>query len=158
MLSRTLDGHLVIVDGVRPTGLCGLIEDEWVTKVFHHAMFDLRFMAHAWWVAPTSIQCTKVAAKLADPDGEHSLQALVRRHLGIELDKSQRMSDWMTASLSAEQQAYAVADVLHLPHLVELQQKDLRALGMWSLASRCFAHLPTRVELEVRGISDPYTY
>src|SRR3990172_3087677 len=48
------DGVVYIVqvrDDSQPN-LRKLLEDEQVLKIFHHAMFDLRFMVHHWKVTP----------------------------------------------------------------------------------------------------------
>src|SRR2546426_7683042 len=60
-----------------PARLGSVLEDHAVRKVFHHAMFDLRFMTHYWGTAPRNIACTKIASKLLDPDGknDHSLKS-----------------------------------------------------------------------------------
>lgn len=64
---------------VRPTHLLELLEDPGVTKVFHYAPFDLRFLGSTWGVRTNRVFCTKAASKLLDPHaaaGAHSLGAL----------------------------------------------------------------------------------
>jgi len=143
-----------------PANLAALLQDNSVQKVFHHAMFDLRFLCYHWGVAAQNIACTKIAAKLLDPaktEG-HSLSSLVREYLGVTLDKSSRKSDWLTWGLSPEQWKYAGNDVKYLHDLLqtllgELEKKDRR-----DLALRCFAHIPTQVQLEIQGFRDVYGY
>jgi ribonuclease D len=143
-----------------PANLAALLQDNSVQKVFHHAMFDLRFLCYHWGVAAQNISCTKIAAKLLNPaktEG-HSLSSLVREYLGVTLDKSSRKSDWLTWGLSPEQWKYAGNDVKYLHDLLhtllmELEKKDRR-----DLALRCFAHIPTQVQLEIQGFRDVYGY
>lgn len=144
----------------RPLRLAKLLESPQVLKVFHHAMFDLRFMRFSWSVAAQRVACTKVASKILDPGGEigHSLSDLVRHYLGVELDKNEQVSDWRAPHLSARQVAYAAGDVLHLPPLLYAVLSDLRQRELESLALQCFHHVPSRVELEVRGLGDVFTY
>lgn len=154
-------GTVVLVQhlGDEPKLLKQLLESTATPKVLHHAMFDLRFMASAWGAAPANVRCTKIAAKLLGvPKPEQSLAPLVRRYLGVALDKAQQVSDWGVAELSKEQIDYAVGDVCYLDELLEGLRADLEREGRWGLAEGCFAHLPTRVALDVRGFDDLFVY
>ena len=143
-----------------PQNLCSLLADANVTKVFHHAMFDLRFMAHHWSVRPQNIACTKIASKLLFPGEpeEQTLQRLLSSILGIQIDKTERMSNWFAAAYSSAQLAYAAADVIHLADLLDVLVADLAAKGLLELAEHCFEHIPTRVELETGGFGDVFQY
>lgn len=131
-----------------------------VTKLFHHAMFDMRFIRKRWACKMTSVECTKVAAKLLWPNEpeRQSLKALTAELLGIRLDKEQQLSDWTAAHLSRQQIEYAANDVLHLTELRSALSGMLEEQGLSELARSCWSHLPTRVELEIRGIPDPFAY
>jgi len=152
--------YMIRVNGNVAHHLRAVIEDESIRKILHHAMFDLRFLAHHWGVVPANIACTKIASKLAEPDApctEHSLAPLLHRHLGVELDKSQQTSEW-TGELSAEQVRYAADDVRYLLPLYDLLDEKLRREGRRDLRDRCYAHLPTQVELEIGGFPDVFAY
>jgi ribonuclease D len=148
--------------GSAPQRLISLLENLKVAKVFHHAPFDLRFMAHEWGSRPESVKCTKVASKLADPEAPnetHSLQSLVARYLGVELDKGPvRTGDWTVPTLSGEQIQYAAADVIHLPTLLRQLQARLGQLDRARLYDRCCEFLPARATLEVGGYPDVFAY
>jgi ribonuclease D len=137
-----------------------LLQDPDVCKIFHHAMFDLRFLAAHWSVRATNIVCTKIAAKLLFPNDASAqrLQALTARFLGITLDKTQQKSDWSAAAYDPAQIEYALNDVRHLPSLYDAMTRSLVAAGLLQLAECCYAHIPTRIELELRGFGDVYTY
>jgi ribonuclease D len=144
-------------DRTYPRALVKLFEDERVTKVFHHAMFDLRFLRHEWCVRARNVVCTKVMSKLLDPSGdhrEHSLAPLVQRHLGVLLDKSMQTSDWSSEELSQEQLRYAVRDVLYLVDLAMIEFKMVSDAGLSDLATGTFEFLPTRVEMMELGVPD----
>jgi ribonuclease D len=145
-----------------PRLLIAILEDPGVEKVFHHAPFDLRFMVHAWGIHPQSIRCTKVASKLLAPQApneQHSLQALLQRHLGVRVGKgSVRTSDWAAARLSAEQIQYAVEDVVHLSSLLRKLQQQMRAANLVDLYDACCAFLPARAQLELGGFPDVFAY
>jgi len=131
-----------------------------VKKIFHHAMFDLRFMVYRWHVVPETIACTKIAAKILDRENteSHSLKALAERYLGVVLDKTEQTSDWLAVHLSRDQLVYAARDVIYLPALLDTLEQELRNRDLLSLAHSCFAHVATRVQLDVLGYGDIYTY
>ena len=143
----------------RPERLIALMEDGSVRKLFHHAMFDLRFLAHKWRCDAANVACTKIGSKLLDRGAaSHSLTHLLSRFLGIELDKHEQKSDWFRATLSAEQIKYAIGDVIYLPRLMDVLLAQLTTAGLRDYAERCFAHIPTQVWLEVEGYSGVYEY
>ncbi|WP_280911787.1 hypothetical protein [Streptomyces sp. SAI-208] len=145
----------------RPPLLAKLLESSDVVKVFHHAPFDLSFMVQKWAVAPRSIACTKIAAKIiapqADP-GEYSLKYLMERHFNLRLNKEMRFSDWMSPSLTAEQLQYAVGDVRKLLDLYDLLRDSLESIGRSRLYKECCEFLPTHVQLKLLGCPDPFKY
>jgi ribonuclease D len=153
---------VVSVSAEKPAGLAALLANPAVEKVFHHAPFDLRFMAAAWHVRPASIRCTKVASKLLEPDAPneaHSLQQLVSRYLGISLSKGAvRTSNWTAANLTAEQLEYAAADVRHLLVLLDVLERAIGAADLTRLYDDCCAYLPARVDLELGGYPDVFAY
>lgn len=154
-------GNVVLVRHLdpRPRLLQRLLEDQEIPKLFHHAMFDLRFLATAWRAHPRNVACTKLAAKLLRiPHADQSLAPLLNRYLGIQLDKAQQVSNWIDDSLSDAQLQYAAGDVCYLEPLMACLRKDLDTEGLTDLADACFAHLPTRVALEVQGFEDVFVY
>jgi ribonuclease D len=144
----------------RPRNLAALLRNSRIQKVFHHAMFDLRFMCYHWGVPAANIACTKIASKLLNPSQSHghSLANLVQHYFGKTIDKSSRKSDWLTWALTQKQLAYAGDDVVYLFDLLEKLMAELESRKLTSLAERCFGHIPTQVELEIRGYKDIYSY
>lgn len=133
-----------------------------VDKIFHHARFDLRFLQQHLEVEATSVHCTKVLSRIINggtpPPSQHSLKSLVSEHLGIQLDKTQRLSDWSAESLTDEQVMYAANDVQFLPALFDRLYEEAASMGIAHLAEAAFAFLPTRVELDFREVDDPFAY
>lgn len=147
--------------GQVPGRLSRLLASPGVEKVFHHAAFDLRFMAWSWRVQAQRVACTKVLSKIvnpAAPHDQHSLKPLLERYLGVRITKDEQRSDWATSILRAEQVAYAAADVRHLVALFDLMTERAQALGVWELACASFGYLPTRVALDLRESGDVYAY
>lgn len=153
--------EIIQVHGQMPERLRDLLGTERVVKVFHHAAFDLRFMRYHWKVAPRHVACTKVLSKIVRPEvepEEHSLKAAVRHYLGVELDKSERASDWLAEELTPEQLRYAARDVEYLWPLFDRLMHEARGSGVADLAETSFAYLPTRVETDLRGCGDVFSY
>jgi ribonuclease D len=144
-----------------PMNLMRLLATAEVTKVFHYAPFDLRWMSGHWGVSPAAIECTKLASRLLDrteDSAAHSLRHLLQVNLGIEIDKGQRLTNWLSDDLTPAQLAYAAADVDHLLPLLDSLHKQLANDGLLDLYRRCAEFLPTRVQLEVGAWPDVFGY
>ncbi|MHA1280760.1 MAG: ribonuclease D [Candidatus Helarchaeota archaeon] len=151
--------RVVKINQCRPENLCKLLSDNCIKKVFHHATFDLRFMAYKWRVNACNVSCTKIASKLLNPNSKnHSLKSLLQEYLGIYINKNERLSNWLSDELTVEQVTYAARDVMYLiPLLIELEKK-LKAKKLLALEKACFAHIPTRVQLDIGRYGDIYEY
>jgi len=151
---------VVRVGNIPPQKLRSLLSDTSVRKVFHHAMFDLRFMSYHWKVLPQNIACTKIASKLLNVKNKnkHSLKVVLKQYLGVVIDKNERLSNWLVGELTGEQISYAARDVMYLLSLLDVLERELGARGLLEFAHECFAHIPTRVRLDVLGYSDIYSY
>lgn len=153
------DVHIVRIGSQPPQLLKSLLEDRFVTKIFHHGVFDLRFMVHAWSANPRSILDTKIAAKILHPHrDDNGLKSLLNRYLNVDIDKSLRASDWLSDPLSIEQEDYAANDVLYLHQLILILIEELEKKELLDVAEACFEYLPTRVHLDVRGNKDVFLY
>jgi len=143
----------------RPGNLCNLLQNSQIKKVFHHATFDLRFMAYKWEANALNVACTKIASKLLYPKRkDHSLKSLLKEYFGICIDKNERMSNWLSDELTTEQVSYAARDVMYLiPLLMELEKK-LKTKKLLDLSKACFEHIPTRVQLDINKYGDVYQY
>ncbi|NYF21841.1 ribonuclease D [Xanthomonas sp. JAI131] len=158
---QVFNGSLVYV--VRPPfgtpeRLAGLLENPGIKKIFHHAMFDLRFICSNFIVNPKNICCTKVAAKIVDRDIEkHSLSLLLNKYLGVTLDKRLQTSDWVNGELSQAQLDYAARDTIYLRDLL---CKIMEGASEGNLAEiySSFYYIPTRVSLDVAGVGDVFSY
>lgn len=161
-IATTHEIEIVVIRGTStPKYVADLIEDDRITKVFHHAPFDLRFMINQWNLWPASIACTKVASKILEPhleEGEHSLIAVLQRHLGVTISKQEQVSDWLASELSAAQIRYAANDVAHLLPLIELMRDRIRDVHLLPELDASFRYLPTRARLDIRGSGDVFAY
>lgn len=158
-------GHDIVIvkleRDVTPHNLRRLMADPAVLKIFHHAPFDLRFMAYKWGVQPRSVACTKIAAKILWPgrdSSEYSLKPLLEEVLGVFIDKGQQVSDWSRPVLTPEQLAYAANDVRFLTDLYDQLIAMATARGLSDAVNASYAYLPTRVQLDVDGAGDVFAY
>lgn len=162
-------GTIMVRNLEYPINLLRLLEDRQTTKIFHHAPFDLGFIQRHFEVTPRNIACTKVAAKLTDPQrlkyfdpdtnkGSHSLKALVFTMFGEKLDKTLAVSDWFAEELSDAQVQYAAKDVEYLPEILRLLQLDLARLRLLTVYRKASNYIPTKIDLEIKKFGDIYGY
>ena len=100
-------------------------------KILHAARQDLEVLFPAFG-SVGNVFDTQVAAGLAGMPAQVGYADLVKRLLGIELDKSHTRTDWSRRPLSAAQLMYAAEDVRHLAPLRQLLLEQLDKLGRLS--------------------------
>jgi DNA polymerase-1 len=114
----------------------------------HHLAFDLRFLSKLAFegreVFDTMIASQLVHAGERDESGgrlSHSLAEVLRRELGITLDKTEQQSDW-SGELTASQLRYAAADVQHLHALAERLKARIKQFKLERVATLEMQALP----------------
>ncbi len=107
-------GGIALVDPlvVDPAPLAEVLSGQG-TMVAHAADQDLAILERACGATPARLFDTQLAAGFVGL-GTPSLAAAVERLLGVRLAKGDRLTDWTRRPLTAEQRAYAAADVEHL--------------------------------------------
>lgn len=129
-----------------------LLADESVLKILHFARFDVAICRQWLGVTMGPIYCTKIASKLVRTyTDRHSLSALAKELLGIDMSKQQQSSDWAASELTPAQQEYAASDVLYLHQIKDRLDTMLAREGRTDIAQACFDFLPTRAELDLKG-------
>ena len=91
-----------------------------VTKIAHNAKFDTKWVRHHLGCEVGGIYDTYLASVLISAgEGErrHGLADLVQFFLGRTLDKTEQVSDWAAAELSASQIEYAAKDAAIMPEV-----------------------------------------
>ncbi len=135
--------------------LKALLTNPNVLKIFHFGRFDVAVLLQTLGVRTQPVYCTKIAAKLVRTfTDRNGLKELCRELLGVELSKQQQTSDWGQRELTPEQLTYAASDVLHLHALKEKLDALLAREDRVRLAEACFAFLPFRAELDLKGWQD----
>lgn len=104
-------------------------------KLLHNAKFDAKMLWHHLQLEVRPVFDSLLASQLlhvGQPDVRHSLAAVCKRHLGIELDKTEQASNW-EGNLTPQQLHYAAKDVEILHPLYHLLRSELEKKGLWDL-------------------------
>ena len=128
------------IDDLGP--LLELLLDPTIIKVLHAARQDLEiFHDLADGRVPAPVFDTQLAATLAGFGDQIGYAELVRRLLGVDLDKSQARTDWSARPLDPEQLSYAADDVRHLREVYARLHARLESAGRLSWLEEDFATL-----------------
>jgi DNA polymerase I-like protein with 3'-5' exonuclease and polymerase domains len=91
-------------------------------KVAHNAKFDAKWVKHHLGVELGGVFDTLLASQLiaaGDQDRRHNLAEVAQVFLGVELDKSEQVSDWAAPELAQSQIEYAARDAATMVPLRE---------------------------------------
>ncbi len=116
----------LVLDDLSP--LKPLFADESVCKVFHGADYDVRSLYRDFNITINNLFDTQLAATFLGMP-ETSLDALVKAHFKIELDKKYQKKDWSQRPLPQAMLEYAAADVSFLIPLAASLRKKLVQKG-----------------------------
>jgi ribonuclease D len=127
--------------------LWDLLFDPAVTKVFHAARQDIEIVFLHTGRTPSPLFDTQVAAMVAGFGDQAAYDSLVAALAGGHIDKAFRFTDWSARPLSAEQLAYAAADVTWLRRVYEKLSARLEREGRMEWVAE-----------EMAELADPATY
>lgn len=91
-----------------------LMADTRVMKVFHAARQDVEILLKLANQVPSPIFDTQIAAMVCGFGDQVGYEAIVRKLVGAQIDKSSQFTDWSRRPLTPKQLNYAVSDVTHL--------------------------------------------
>jgi ribonuclease D len=126
-------GEDVLVDPLALPDLSPLgpiLADPALEKVFHAAEYDLICLRRDFGFEVRNIFDTMVAARALGEDGT-GLGALLRKELGIDLDKRFQRANWGVRPLPADQLQYARLDTHYLLALRDRLEIRVREAGLW---------------------------
>lgn len=118
-----------LAEGIDLKPFFDLMANESVLKVFHAARQDIEIIWHRANIVPHPVFDTQVAAMVLGYGDSIAYDALVERITGHRPDKTHRFTDWSRRPLSAEQAAYALADVTYLRDVFAALDADLKKRG-----------------------------
>jgi ribonuclease D len=120
-----------LAEGLDLGPLLDVLRNPKVLKVFHAARQDVEIF-NILGAMPAPLFDTQIAGMAAGFGEQVAYDALVRKILKVEIDKSHRFTDWSRRPLSAAQQSYALADVTHLAELYPILRARLEKEGRLS--------------------------
>ena len=102
-----------------------VLDNPKIVKVFHSCRQDIEILYQKAGFIPHPLFDTQIAAQICGFGSFSSYESLVNAILGIELDKSSRLTNWCVRPLSEKQLSYAISDVTHLVHIYEFMRDQI---------------------------------
>ena len=96
-----------------------LMANKNVIKVFHAARQDIEIILRLADLVPAPLFDTQIAAMVCGFGDQIGYEAIVRKLVGAQIDKSSQFTDWSRRPLTHKQLAYALSDVTHLRTVYE---------------------------------------
>jgi len=160
LLSLATEAGTYIADcySVDPTELLPILAE--ATVIAHNALFDLEFLSSLGF-EPGKVADTMILSQLlyagskVEPlkrsQTSHSLDSVVKRELGLELDKTHQSGDW-GGTLTPEMIEYAARDVEVLLPLYEVLKAKIEEAGLTYVAEIEHRALPAVVWMSSAGV------
>jgi ribonuclease D len=104
--------------------------------ILHGADYDLRLLRKNHGFVPNRIFDTMLASRLLG-EREFGLGHLVKKYLGVILEKGSQKADWSKRPLTPRMEDYARADTRHLKALSDILQVQLRQKQRLSWLEQC---------------------
>lgn len=116
-----------LAEGLDLTPFFRLMENNRVTKVFHSCRQDVEIIYELSGIIPQPLFDTQVAAMVCGFGESISYERLVKALLNVDLDKTDRLSNWMLRPLDEHQLEYALGDVTHLVKIYEMLRQEMQS-------------------------------
>lgn len=123
-------------------------------KVAHNAKFDAKWVRHHFGIDVNGMFDTLIASQLiaaGDTDRRHNLAEVANFFLGIEVDKSEQVSDWSADELSHAQIQYAAKDAAIMVALRERIVEKLKQEELIKVAKLEFDCVAAIAQMELNG-------
>jgi DNA polymerase-1 len=152
---RTLAGNQDLRNAETLRPLRSLLASPAPRKVAHNAKFDAKWVRFRMGVEVGGIFDTYLASQLiaaGDSDRRHGLADVVQYFTGVEMDKSEQLSNWAAAELSASQIEYAARDAAVMLGLYDQIRERLgndRLERVAELENECVMPI---AEMELNGV------
>ena len=131
LIQMAANGQTVVIDplsipdlsALRPLFACAHIR-----KVFHGADYDVRSLYRDFGITINNLFDTQLASMFLGWQ-ETSLEAVVAKRFGVELNKKYQKKNWSRRPLPEEMIAYAALDVAYLIPMAKALAKELNQKG-----------------------------
>lgn len=144
LIQLATEAHIICVDPLACSELQPLLDvlyDPARVKVLHSARQDLELFYDLVGHLPQNIFDTQIAATLLGHGDQIGYAKLVKKMVGVDLDKAHTRTDWSRRPLSKEQVEYALDDVRYLLQIYHEQKDALAKAGRSDWLQRDFAAL-----------------
>lgn len=96
-----------------------------IQKIFHGADYDVRSLHRDFGIEVHNLFDTELASRFLGI-AETGLDAVVRQHLNIRLDKKYQKKDWSARPLPVEMIEYAAGDIMYLLPISTILTEELK--------------------------------
>jgi ribonuclease D len=131
LVQMAANGQTVVIDPLTVKDLSAIkpiLENDDIPKVIHGADYDVRSIHRDFGIAIANLFDTQLASMYLGWT-ETSLEAVVARHFGVELDKKYQKKNWSRRPLPKEMVTYAASDVAYLIPLARHLTRELDGMG-----------------------------
>ncbi len=131
LIQMAANGQTVVIDPLMVKDLSAIkpmLENADIPKVIHGADYDIRSIYRDFGITIANLFDTQLASMYMGWS-ETSLEAVVARHFGVELDKKYQKKNWSRRPLPDEMVAYAASDVTYLIPLAFHLTRELEHMG-----------------------------
>ena len=150
------DAHIIQLnrENYDAPNLKKILSNKNIEKIFHYARADLAFIKKYLNINVENVSCTRTMSRLARSySDQHSLKALIKEFLGIEISKQQQSSDF-GGKLSDKQLTYAAKDVIYLHKISSALKEILIREKRYELYTSAMKYLQTRVDLDLASFTE----
>ncbi len=155
LVQVSTEEHTSVVDAfaVNPAPLLDMLAG--TDTPAHNAKFEWQHIKHHYGVELNNLKDTMLMEQVltaGERHGDYSLEAAVRRHLGIELDKGHQEGPWNNRPLRSEQLQYAAKDAEIVLRLYEVLSTRLEEEGLLPIAELENRVVPFTALMELTGV------
>ena len=147
LIQMEANGQTVVIDPLKINDISPikpLLENPEIGKVIHGADYDIRSMYRDFGISIVNLFDTQLASMYMGWT-ETSLEAVVGRHFGVELDKKYQKKNWSRRPLPEKMVAYAASDVAYLIPLSRYLSQELKKRGRLAwVAEECLLLIGVR--------------
>lgn len=153
LLQVATDNEVWIIDplaGVDVSAFWSFVTDPAKVAIVHAGAEDLALCFQETGQIPQNVFDLQIAAGFVSTFYPISLQKLIRGELGLQLHKSQTLTNWRKRPLSPKQMQYAIEDVAYMLPIYDRLQDKLNRLGRvpWVAEEHQKFHKPTYYQQE----------
>ena len=130
-----------LAEGIDLQPAFDLLLDRRILKVFHSARQDVEIVVQRTGQVPVPLYDTQIAAMVCGFGESVGYEALIRKLVGVRINKIARFTDWSHRPLTQAQLDYALSDVIHLRKAFEKLQRRIAQAGRASWLDEDMAQL-----------------